>query len=242
MVYRICRALLRLLLPLQMRLRVRGARRWRRTGALLIISNHLGLLDPLVIASHFPRQIHILAKAEVFEWPVIGGLARLSALVPVRRGASDREAVRALSDWLARGECIMLLPEGTYPKVPLPAAMLRAQPGAAFLALRSGATVLPVAVTGTERVWSPARGWHLWHRPRVTVNFGEPYCPQAPAGVGAKAAYQAVADDMGRRIAALLPEAYRGYYAGAPAAGAASVEALPGLADQQRPGQDAGRK
>jgi 1-acyl-sn-glycerol-3-phosphate acyltransferase len=237
MTYALVRALIRLLLPFQMRLRVKGAERCPRTGPVIIVANHLGLLDPIVAGVRVRRQIHFLAKAEMFEWPFIGGAARACGVIPIRRGASDREALRALEGLLSRGQCVMLMPEGTYPKVPLPPAMLRAKTGAAFLALRTGATVLPVGITGTERVWYRARGWKVWHRPRVTVTFGEPYTPRAPAGLSAKAAYQALADDMGRRIAALLPEAYRGYYASS----SGRAAALPaGLPHEQGPGEDGG--
>jgi 1-acyl-sn-glycerol-3-phosphate acyltransferase len=230
MTYRLLRTLVRLLLPFQMRLRVYGAERCPRTGPLIIIANHLGLLDPLAISARVPRRMRILAKSEMFQWPVIGWLARLGGVVPVHRGASDREALRILGEVLAGGGCVLLMPEGTYPKVPLPPAMLPVKTGAAYLAVRSGATVLPVGLTGTERIWYRARGWKVWHRPRVTVTFGEPYRPQLPEGASAKALYQAVADDMARHIAALLPEAYRGNYGDSAAA----------LAHPQRTGEDRG--
>jgi 1-acyl-sn-glycerol-3-phosphate acyltransferase len=213
MAYLIVSALIRLLVPFQMRLRVSGAERVPPTGPVIIVSNHLGLVDPFPVGVRVRRRITILAKAEMFDWPIIGGLACVCGVVPVHRGASDRDALRLLGEALAAGGCILVLPEGTYPKVPLPPAMLPLKTGAAFLAVRSGATVQPVGVTGTERIWYRARGWRLWHRPRVVVRFGEPYVPRLPAGMSAKAAYHAVADDMGNRIAALLPEAYKGYYA-----------------------------
>lgn len=221
--YGIAKWLVRLLVPLQMRLRVTGGERCPRSGALIIVSNHLGLFDPLAIGLRVPRRIRFLAKAEVFGWFFVGWLARHAGVVPVRRGASDREALRTLGAVLAEGGCVMLMPEGTYPKPPLPPAMLRLKTGAAFLALRSGATVWPAAITGLERVWAPRRGWRVWHRPRVTIAFGEPYQPRVPPDVAPKQAYQLVADDMGRRIAALLPPAYRGYYAEAGAAPLAPV-------------------
>jgi 1-acyl-sn-glycerol-3-phosphate acyltransferase len=236
-VYRVARALARVLLPLQMRLTVSGADHCPRTGPLVIVGNHLGLVDPLPIGLRVPRQVHFVAKSDLFEWPILGGLSRWCGVVPVHRGASDREAIRTLADLLARGQCVMLMPEGTYPKAPLPPAMLRAKTGAAFLALRAGATVLPVGITGTERVWSPSRGWRLWHRPRVTVTFGTPYMPEPPAGLSAKTTYQVVADDMGRRIAALLPPAYRGYYAGAVAAPAGIHPHAPRAEERPRDSQ-----
>ncbi|HEV2238752.1 MAG TPA: lysophospholipid acyltransferase family protein [Ktedonobacterales bacterium] len=235
MIYTVVRAIIRLLIPTQMRLRVSGADRCPDEGPLIVVANHLGLLDPIVAAVQVRRRVHILAKAEIFAWPVLGGIARGCGVVPVRRGASDREALRALLEVLRAGGCVLLMPEGTFPKVPLPAAMLRAQPGAAFLAAHSGAPVLPVGVAGTEAVWSPRRGWRFGQRPRVTINYGEPYAPDVAAAGGAKAAFERVADDMGRRIAALLPAAYRGYYS-EDAQGAALGA---GLADEQRLGQHA---
>jgi 1-acyl-sn-glycerol-3-phosphate acyltransferase len=219
LVYRVVVALVRLLLPSQMRLRVKGAENCPHRGALILVTNHLGLVDPAPIAVSVRRPIRMLAKSDIFDWPMLGGIAHGVRIVPVRRGVSDREALRTLSDILAQGQCVLLMPEGTYPKAPLPPALLPLKTGAAFLALRSGALVLPVALTGTERIWHRSRGWRvshlwqLWRRPQVTLTFGEPYRPQAPVGLSTKAAYQAVAEEMGRRIAALLPAEYRGAYA-----------------------------
>jgi 1-acyl-sn-glycerol-3-phosphate acyltransferase len=227
-VYAIVRGIIRLVLPTQMRLRTTGSEHCPMQGPLILVANHLGPLDPIAVAVRVRRRVHILAKAEVLAWPVLGGIARACGVVPVRRGASDREALRALVEPLRAGDCVLVMPEGTYPKVPLPAAMLRARSGAAFLAAHTGTPVLPVAVTGTERVWSPRRGWRLGQRPSVTITYGAPYVP-ATAGGGTKVAFQTIADEMGRRIAALLPEAYRGYYGALRA----------GLADEQRLGQDA---
>jgi 1-acyl-sn-glycerol-3-phosphate acyltransferase len=224
LIYAIVRAIVRLLLPTQMRLRATGMEHCPAQGPLIMVANHLGLLDPVAVAALVRRRVHILAKAEIFEWPVLGGIARGCGIVPVRRGASDREALRSMVDLLRAGECVLVMPEGTYPKAPLPPAMLRAKTGAAFLAAHTGAPVLPVGVTGTELVWVPRRGWHFGQRPRVTITYGEPYAPLEWARNGAKTAHQAVADEMGRRIAALLPESFRGYYGALRA----------GLADEQR--------
>jgi 1-acyl-sn-glycerol-3-phosphate acyltransferase len=226
--YYIIRAIIRLLLPLQVRVRAYHAERCPRSGPLIIVANHLGLLDPLIIGTRVRRPMRILAKSEVFEWFVLGGLSRAAGVVPVRRGASDREALQVLSRALAKGDCIQLMPEGTYPKAPLPAAMLRAKTGAAYLAVRTRAQVLPVAIIGTELTWNAKRGWRPWHRPHVTLTFGEAYLPVVPQGVSTKEAYQAVADEMGLRIAAMLPQAYRGYYGQAPAV----MASTDGLADK----------
>ncbi|MBF6591349.1 MAG: 1-acyl-sn-glycerol-3-phosphate acyltransferase [Ktedonobacterales bacterium] len=186
-----------------------------REGPLLLVSNHLGMLDPVVISARLPREVRFTPKAEIFTWPVIGWLVRLARAVPIRRGESDREAIRRVCGLLAAGECVLVFPEGTYMDPPDPAAMIPVKSGAALLALRTGAAVLPVGLSGTEKVWSLARGWRPWHRPRVRVVFGEPYHPAPPPGLATKATYFWVAEDMARRIAALVPEAYQGSYAGA---------------------------
>ena len=90
--------------------------------------------------------------------------------------------------------------------------MLPLKTGAAFLALRAGVPVVPVAITGSEHVWTLPRGWRVWHHPHVHVVFGEPYRPRVPAGLSTRHAMRIVADEMACRIAALLPEAYRGRY------------------------------
>ena len=90
--------------------------------------------------------------------------------------------------------------------------------GAAWLAVRAGTPIIPVGIWGSERVWAPRREWRFWVRPHVTVAFGKPYVPQAlfnpeqSYGSATKVVLQEVTDDMGYRVAALLPEEYRGYY------------------------------
>ena len=210
--YRMIRALGRILLFLQMRLRIRHAERVPTSGPVLVVSNHLGSTDPLTIAADIPRQLRIVAKAELSDWPFIGWLARHGGVIFIRRGESDRDALRTVLEALYAQQCALVFPEGSYRDPPEPACMLPVKPGAAWLALKTGATVVPVGIWGTELVWSRARGWRFWHRPRVYVQFGEPYVPVAPLGMSSKAATTAVAEDMARRIAALIPEEYRGFY------------------------------
>lgn len=225
--YRLLRAAASLALTCQMRLEISGHEHLPETGPLLFVSNHLGLTDQLAIGARLPRELRILAKAELFEWPIVGWLARRGEAVPIRRGEADREAMRMMRDLLRSGSWVLVFPEGTYVDADEPLGMLPVKTGAAWLAWHTGATVVPVAITGTEVVWSPGRGWRIWHRPRVRVIFGAPYQPLWPADVAPKLAWRIVADEMALRIAALLPEDYRGVYAiSAPAsemAGSAAV-------------------
>jgi 1-acyl-sn-glycerol-3-phosphate acyltransferase len=218
--YRGLRLAATLLLACQTRLRVYGVERIPRSGAVLLVANHLGAIDPVAIALRIPRMVRILAKAEILTFPVLGGLARLGAVIPIRRGESDREALRTVVDQLWDGQAALVFPEGTFRRVPEPAAMAAVKPGAAWLALRTGATVVPVGIWGTERVWHPSRGWMLWHRPHVYVVFGEPYLVKPRQGVPTKTAIAESAAEMARRIASLVPAEYRGYYGSGEAGGA----------------------
>jgi 1-acyl-sn-glycerol-3-phosphate acyltransferase len=198
-----------------MRLEVSGAERLPPDGPVLFVSNHLGPTDQFAIAMRLPHELRILAKAEVFEWPILGWLARRGEAIPIRRGEADREAMRTLRGLMLRGASALVFPEGTYVDAHEPLGMLPVKTGAAWLAWHTGATVVPVAITGTEILWTPGRGWRLWQfwrRSRVSVVFGEPYRPVWPAGVAPKLAWRSAADEMALRIAALLPEGYRGVY------------------------------
>ena len=214
--YRVLRSVARLAFAAQMRLEVSGAERLPPAGPVLFVSNHLGPTDQFAIAMRLPHELRILAKAEVFEWPILGWLARRGEAIPIRRGEADREALRTLRALMLRGASALVFPEGTYVDAHEPLGMLPVKTGAAWLAWHTGATVVPVAITGTEIIWAPGRGWRLWQfwrRSRVRVVFGEPYRPVWPAGVAPKVAWRIAADEMALRIAALLPEGYRGVYA-----------------------------
>jgi 1-acyl-sn-glycerol-3-phosphate acyltransferase len=107
---------------------------------------------------------------------------------------------------LARGRPIALFPEGTRSRNGI---LAEARPGAALLAMRSGAPLLPVAITGTERIF-PGRS-RIPHRTRVTVRIGETFSlPHQPQGRLDRAALKEGSDRIMREIAALLPEWQRG--------------------------------
>jgi 1-acyl-sn-glycerol-3-phosphate acyltransferase len=213
-VYRVAQLAIGFALPLQMRLHVTGRERVPATGPTLLISNHLSLVDPLVIGASLPRELHILAKAELFEWPVIGGLARMCGVVPIWRGHWDVAALVTLEEILRAGHGVLIFPEGTYAMPPHPAALLPFQIGAAWLEARVHVPVVPVGIWGSEQVWMPRRGWRPWHRPQVYVHVGVPYLPHLPANHSSRDALQSVADEMASHICALIPERYHGHYQG----------------------------
>lgn len=210
--YDTMRRLARVGIPLQARFTFSHPERVPQTGGVLLVSNHLGPTDPIFVGVRLGREMRILARSEIFEWPLLGWLARRCGAVPIHRREADREALRIALGLLVKEQCVLVFPEGNYARAPAPPGMLPLRTGAAWLALRAGVPVVPVAITGSERVWTLPRGWRVWHHPHVHVVFGEPYRPGVPAGLSTREAMRRAADEMAQRIAALLPEAYRGRY------------------------------
>ena len=178
-----------------------------RAGPLLIVSNHLGHLDPPLIAAGLPVMPELIAAAEVLEVPVVGWALRQFGAIPVRRGEIDRAAIERALAILASGGMLALAVEGRESPT---GALIEGKIGPAYLAMKTGAPVLPLAITGTKYAWQVIR---RLGRPRVTLTVGEPFrLPPLPPGPARKAALREATETIMRRIAALLPVEYRGVY------------------------------
>ena len=185
-----------------------------RDGAVIIAANHASNLDPVVIGSwlvpRLGRRLQWLGKKELFDWPIVGYLARHGGVHPVDRSTADVEAFRLARRILDEGHVLFVFPEGTRS----PEGVLQeARDGVAVLALRTGAVIVPVGIAGSYAVWP--RGRKL-PRPggRVTVRVGSPFRvdDELPPGTDRKAAKTLATEIIMRRIAALLPERQRGAY------------------------------
>lgn len=133
----------------------------KEKGRLIVACNHISFADPAVIISCFPYSIHFIAKSELFEKPVMAFfLSNLNAF-PVRRGMSDRSAVKYACDILSQDKILGIFPEGRRVRSAIPE---KAKRGVAFIAKRTGSDVLPVClyIDPKEDVF----------RPRITVRFG----------------------------------------------------------------------
>lgn len=183
-----------------------------REGGVILASNHLNNADPPAVALAIqPRYPTYMAKREMIGWPILGPAFRAFGAFPVRRGEADLSALRAASEIVRAGAMLVMFPEGTRSRT---GGLTRGHPGTALIALRTGAPVLPVAVTGTEGVtwpWIFLKPCSIAH---VKVTFGEPFQLPPVERVNAEATAQAT-DIIMRRIAALLPPQYRGIYADA---------------------------
>jgi 1-acyl-sn-glycerol-3-phosphate acyltransferase len=180
-----------------------GRERVPRSGPLILVANHLSWWDPPVLVATAPRTLNFIAKAELWEHPVLAFLGRHHGELRVRRGEADLQAIRDAEALLARGGFLGIMPEGTRSRS---GGLQPGRPGAAFLAYRTNAPLLPAAVWGTEVIRRPR---DLLRRPRVHVVFGEPFRLDP--------AYRKHLDQATEQImlaiAALLPERYRGVYA-----------------------------
>jgi 1-acyl-sn-glycerol-3-phosphate acyltransferase len=203
--YSLLRALFWLVAHLACRYSVCGRERVPKTGPLLIVVNHLSWFDPMLLGVILSRRVWFFMKAEMFDWPVVGWLSDITGQISVHRGASDRVALEQALSYLKEGRAIVIFPEGTVERRE---QMIAAHSGVAMLALRSGATVLPIAHIGTRRV---LRTWRSWF-PRVTMQIGTPYVPTLPAGMARKTGLDVVTQDMMQRIAVMLPPEVRGVY------------------------------
>lgn len=114
------------------------------TGGVLICANHRSYMDPIYITMAVTRQINFMAKEELFRIPLFGSLIRFLGAFPVKRGQSDLRSIRHALRLLQQGKVVLIFPEGTRNKTEQ--AVLPGLPGASMLALRSKATVLPLAI------------------------------------------------------------------------------------------------
>jgi 1-acyl-sn-glycerol-3-phosphate acyltransferase len=190
-------------------------------GPLLLVANHVNFLEiPLVLSHLQPRQVTGLAKAETWDSPVMGMLFNLWGAIPVRRGEADVIAIRRVLEALDAGMIVAIAPEGTRSG---DGCLRRAKPGIGLLAAHTPAPILPIAFFGHEQIWSNLR---RLRRTDFHIRVG-PLLRVRPNGRWTPERRQALADEVMVRIAALLPEKYRGAYAGATSGEASFLEPVP---------------
>lgn len=172
--------------------RVYGRDRVPATGGLVYAINHLHWIDIPLVGLVSPRTIDFVAKVEAARFPALGRFLRWHGTIAVRRGESDREAVRLMREAARHGHVVGLFVEGTRQKTGRPGT---AQPGAAMVAIQENVPIVPVAIYGTQF-------WKIGKFKSCSVAFGEPYLLEGlpKGGKG----YKEATVDIERRINALF--------------------------------------
>ena len=203
------------------RLRVYGRERVPRDGGVVLACNHFSWLDPAALGAASPRTINYMAKVEAHRVPGLGELIRAFGCYPVRRGESDREAVRVMRRLVADGRALGMFVEGTRQRAGVPGPV---QPGAAMVAVQEGAPVVPAAIHGSQT-------WRVGNFHPVSLAWGEPlrFDGLPRNGRGYREAAQAIEAEI-RRLWDWLVEMHAlGRPAGTP----------PGAAARERDGEAA---
>lgn len=182
-------------------------------GNVIIAANHLGRLDTAVLLCVLDREDIIMPIAEKYKnHPIFGAIGRAANGIWLNRFEADYSALRKILERMNQGGLLIIAPEGTRSRTE---AMQEGKMGVAFLANKSGYPVLPVAVTGTEDR-GVLENLKRFRRSRIVVKGGDLFKIEIPRGKGREEAMRQATDEIMCRIAALLPEKYRGVYAGHP--------------------------
>ena len=168
---------------------VEGMERLPQRGALLC-PNHASNWDPILVALKLPKnyRLHIMAKEELFQNPLLGWLLRKVGAFPVSRGNNDINTVRTAMQAIKDGDNLLIFPEGTVVRNGvgyidgLPA---HAKAGVAMIGVRTGAALVPVFVDGEKKLFR-----------RTRIIFGEPYEPHYTGRRGTSEEMQKIADEV----------------------------------------------
>jgi 1-acyl-sn-glycerol-3-phosphate acyltransferase len=188
--------------------KVEGLENVPKTGGAILVSNHLNNADPCVIPGVLQRRIITMAKKEMFRWPIISLLFRFIGAFPVDRQAADISALREAQHVVNDGLLLLMFPEGTRSR---DGQLHRGFPGTALVAYRTGAPIIPIAITGTEHLPWPWLFLRPFMGPQVNVRIGKPFYPPKAERITSQAAKDAT-DEIMLHVAELLPESYRGDY------------------------------
>ncbi len=162
------------MLHLYFRGRIEGAENVPRLGPLIVVANHASDFDPPIVSNCVRRPVSFMAKEELFKVPVLSQAIRLYGAYPVKRGSADRSAIRAALAQLEAGWAVGVFLEGTRTA---DARISAPKLGAALLAAKSQAPLLPVSIWGTQGIIT--KGSKLPRPVPITVRIGEPISPPA---------------------------------------------------------------
>lgn len=160
MLYGFAKGLVTVLLAFAFRLRKTGTENVPKEGPVIIAYNHRSDLDPVVAALTCPRQLNFMAKSELFENKLFGGLIKKLGAFPVHRGRGDVGAIKAALTILKNDGVMLIFPEGGRIKA---GQRVKAKPGVAMIAQKTGVPVIPALIDGKYGFMR-----------KITVRYGKP--------------------------------------------------------------------
>ncbi|HRE46605.1 MAG TPA: lysophospholipid acyltransferase family protein [Aggregatilineales bacterium] len=198
---------------------VRGFDHIPLSGGTIVLFNHIDAIDPVVILGVVrPRFAVPMSKVENFSLPIFGTLMKRWGAYPVHRDRTDKQAVQNTISLTEQGHLVLIAPEGTRSP-----ALIRGKDGAAFAAVRTGATIVPAAIDGTPALLSNLK---RLRRTPITITFGRAFRFNAQGDVP-RQALTVMTDEAMYRLAALLPPERRGVYSDLDKATTKTLEFLP---------------
>ena len=179
---------------------VRGRDHVPASGGLIVAANHISHLDPPLVGSAQSRELHFLAKQELFGIPLLGPLVAALHAIPIRRGMADLTGMSRAIEVLKRGEGLLVFPEGTRSR---DGELRPARPGIGLLAVNGDASIVPCYISGSDRPRDC-----LLRRSRVRIWFGitrhwKDYVGEQADLTPGRALYQSVGEAVMREIAVL---------------------------------------
>jgi 1-acyl-sn-glycerol-3-phosphate acyltransferase len=197
--------IIRFLMRMIFRISIEGRENVPPQGGIIVATNHLSRWDiPLLLLIPGRKDLTALVTDKYLEYPFIRWFIEAAGGIWIDRTRADFTAFRKAIEALEAGQSLGIAPEGTRSDKD---GLLEGKPGTVLLAVKAQVPVVPVALTGTEVV---ARNW--WRRPRLIMRFGKPFVLPPLTRENRDAGLQTSTDEMMCRIAALLPEEYRGFY------------------------------
>jgi 1-acyl-sn-glycerol-3-phosphate acyltransferase len=186
---------------------IEGVEKVPSKGPAILMINHINFVDPFVVMNSLPRNIVPMAKVEVYNYPIVGIFPRLYGVIPVQREEFDRRAIQGALEVLRAGEIILVAPEahrGPH--------LRQGKEGVAYLATRSNAPIVPVAIDGT--IGFPTLPiFPRWRQPGAIVKFGDPFCFNTQGQRAGREMLRHMTDEAMYILAGMLPEYRRGFYA-----------------------------
>lgn len=197
MLYRISKSLSVFICRVFGHWKVIGRENIPRDGGVLVCANHVSYIDPPALGAGATRQLHFMAKIELFQIPVIGLFIKGLGAFPVKRGTADRGALKKAVEYLQAGNAVAMFPEGQRS---LEGELLPAEPGVGMIVLRAKVPVIPVALVNTEKLLPPHSSF--FKSSYVKVIYGKPIQLD---DLYEQSGREAV-EEVGRRIMAAIGE------------------------------------